>query len=136
MSIEGILWAAGGLLCRQSSQVKEVAIIHRKRYGGEWCLPKGKPDYARDKTWMDVALREVKEETGCSAKITGFAGTVSYLVNGTPKVVLFWNMELEGDSAFQPSEEVDSVIWLSPARAIEKLDHSEEKDLLKKSCQE
>lgn len=98
-------------------------------------MPKGKPDAAMDKSWTDVALREVKEETGCSARITGFAGTVSYLVKSTPKVVLFWNMELVGTCTFQSSEEVDSAVWLSLDEAIQRLTHREEKDLLKKVSQ-
>lgn len=126
-------FAAGGIVWRRSSHGLEVAIIHRTRYGGEWCLPKGKPDPNKKETWEEVALREVKEETGCDGKITSFAGTTSYIVDVCPKVVLFWNMEIEEKCSFKPSEEVDKIEWLKPKKAIARLDHLEEKNLLTKA---
>jgi 8-oxo-dGTP pyrophosphatase MutT (NUDIX family) len=123
-----VIFAAGGLLFRHTSHGPEIAIIHRARYG-DWTLPKGKVQET-DKSWQAAALREVKEETGCEARITGFIGPVTYSVKGTPKVVLFWNMALEGECAFQPSEEVRQVVWLSPHKALAKMDHAEEKRIV------
>jgi len=132
-SVTTVIFAAGGIVWKHSSHGPEVAVIHRTRYGGEWCLPKGKPDPDKDETWEEIARREVKEETGCDAKITSFAGTTGYMVDDTPKVVLFWNMEIEGKCSFKPSEEVDKVEWLKSKKAIDRLDHIEEKNLLTKA---
>jgi 8-oxo-dGTP pyrophosphatase MutT (NUDIX family) len=123
-----IIQAAGGLIWRESAHGKEVAIIHRGRYG-DWTLPKGKLNPGE--TFQEAAVREVKEETGCDVKLERFAGTVNYEVNGNPKIVLFWNMRIINECAFKPSEEVDQVLWLTVKEALEKLDYSGERNLLK-----
>jgi len=128
----GVIQAAGGLIWRDSPQGREVAIIHRARYG-DWTLPKGK--LKPGERWQDAALREVGEETGCKVRLGSLAGSVSYTVGDVPKVVLFWNMDLAGDCEFRPSEEVKQLVWLPASRAIEKLDYAGEKTLLRDSAQ-
>lgn len=123
--------AAGGLIWRNSIQGREIAVIYRARYG-DWTLPKGKLNPGED--WQEAAIREVKEETGCSVKVEEFAGEVRYEMKGVPKVVRFWNMTPEGECQFRPSEEVEKVVWLSAQEALEKLDYAAERELLKKNC--
>lgn len=121
------IFAAGGLLLRAGSEGTELAVVHRARYE-EWGLPKGKP--ADEETLRETALREVREETGYAARITGFAGAIDYLVGDAPKVVLFWTMAPAEGSRFQPSEEVDRVEWLTPSKALDRLPHQEERGLI------
>lgn len=125
-----VIQAAGGLVWRNSPRGKEVAIIHRVRYG-DWTLPKGK--LKPGERWQDAALREVAEETGCKVELGTFAGSVSYTVNGVPKIVLFWNMNLVGECEFQPSEEVGQLRWLPIQAALKRLDHPGERVLLQDS---
>lgn len=125
-----VILAAGGLVWRQTPNGAELAVVHRSRHGGDWCLPKGKLE-GRE-SWEEAALREVKEEIGCDVRIASFAGSISYEVQGTPKLVLFWNMTPDGECSFRPSEEVREAIWLAPREAIRKLDYSKEKSLLAK----
>ncbi len=120
--------AAGGLLWRNSEKGKEIAIIHRERYG-DWTLPKGKLKAGED--WQDAAVREVKEETGCDVKVESFAGNVTYSVKSIPKIVLFWNMILIGECLFKPSEEVDQVVWMDIQIALKRLDYDGERELLR-----
>lgn len=112
---------------KQTPEGRKVAVVHRARYD-DWSLPKGKMN--EGESWEAAAEREVKEETGCDARITGFAGSVSYEVKGRPKVVRFYTMEVLGESVFVPSEEVREVVWLLPGEALKRLDYKAERDLL------
>jgi 8-oxo-dGTP pyrophosphatase MutT (NUDIX family) len=123
-----IIQAAGGLVWRASPRGKELAVIHRARYD-DWTLPKGKLKHGE--RWQAAALREVQEETGCRVQLGSFAGCVSYLVGGTPKVTLFWNMTLTGECDFCPSEEVDELQWLTVQEALARLNYLGEKALIK-----
>ena len=121
------VYAAGGVLRRVSVSGPEILVIHRPRYD-DWSLPKGKLKISE--SWEAAALREVFEETGYRASITSFAGPVIYQVNGRPKIVLFWNMDVEGDTEFRPSSEVDAEVWMSPRAAYARLNYGVERRLL------
>ena len=115
--------AGGGVLVEDG----RVLIVHRPRYD-DWSLPKGKLE--EGERWEDAALREVREETGCEARILSFAGVVHYVPKKTPKVVLYWNMELVRQGKLESSDEVDQVEWLTVKEALRRLDHEAERELL------
>lgn len=126
----GIIEAAGGLVWRESERGREVAVIFRARRR-DWTLPKGhlKPG----ETWQQAAVREVMEETGCSVRLGDFAGAVTYLVHGSPKVVLYWHMSRDGScSQIFDSGEVERVVWLTVPEALEKLDYENERAFLRR----
>jgi len=114
-----LIRAAGGLVWRDSPRGKLLAVVHRKRYGSDWTLPKGK--LKKKETWLDAAQREVEEETACRVQVDGFAGVVGYTVDGKPKVVRFWNMSVIGEPGKQTDTEVDQVAWLPVAEACARL---------------
>src|SRR6266436_9802697 len=89
-----VIEAAGGIVERNTSEGVRIAIIYRKRYGGEWGLPKGKRQAGE--SWQQTALREVQEEIGLTPVIVGVAGATAYLAEGVPKLVLYWRMRVEG----------------------------------------
>src|SRR5262245_23278714 len=121
--------AAGGIVWGPRPDDSRIAVIHRPRHGGDWSLPKGKLDPGE--TWEEAALREVKEEIGCHARLGDFAGEVTYaLTGGATKVVRFWHMFPIGEIAFTPSAEVDRLEWLTVLEAIQRLTYSMERDLL------
>ncbi len=122
--------AAGGIVWRETAEGPKVAVVHRARYD-DWCLPKGK--LKEKESWEEAALREVNEETGCEARIIGFAGRVSYEVRGKPKLVFFYTMEAIGECLFKESDEIKEVLWLFPEEALEKLDYEQEREMLSKS---
>jgi 8-oxo-(d)GTP phosphatase len=70
-SAKTAILAAGAVLWRKEPFVSDIAIIHKTRYGDEWCLPKGK--VKEGETLEQAALREVKEETRCLAKIVRYS---------------------------------------------------------------
>jgi 8-oxo-dGTP diphosphatase len=122
-----VIEAAGGILWRRAGDFAELAVVHRPRHE-DWSLPKGKRDPGE--SWQETALREVFEETGCRAEIERFASGTIYTVKGRPKVVLFWHMTVADEGRFEPNEEVDRLVWLTPAAAIERLDYETEREML------
>jgi len=120
-------YAAGGVVTRGSTSGPEVILVHRPRYG-DWTLPKGK--LKPGEAWEAAALREVLEETGYPARITGFAGPIVYRVDGRLKIVRFWTMQVDGETSFTPSKEVDAFEWLTPENARTRLSYADERHLL------
>ena len=123
-----VIYAAGGVISRQTPRGLEILIVHRGRYN-DWSLPKGKLD--QNESFEDAAVREVKEETGYDARITDFAGCVAYKVKQIQKIVLFWMMETIAEGSFEPSEEVAGIKWIDVPGALELLDYPKEKELIK-----
>lgn len=123
-----VIQAAGGLVWRSSPRGRELILIHRTRYGPEWALPKGKLDPGEG--WLQAAVREVEEETGCRAQVEAFAGGSVYAVNGMPKVVLYWHMELQEQGPVQDTREVADLRWVSAEEALSLLTHANERALL------
>lgn len=122
-----VIRAAGGVLWRLDGAAPRVAIVHRPRRR-DWGLPKGKLD--EGETWEAAAVREVREETGCGARLGRFAGSTWYVPGRTPKVVLFWNMTVRRAGALDGGDEIDEVRWLRPRAALERLTHESERSVL------
>ncbi len=119
--------AAGGIVWSRLGDLWYLAVIHRPKHQ-DWSLPKGKLEPGE--SWLEAAVREVGEETGCPIEVAGFAGLVSYLARGRPKVVLYWNMRVTGECSFTPGSEVDRLDWLTREQALARLDHPDERRLL------
>ena len=108
--------------------------MHRRRYQdhegkpGDWVLPKGKVESGE--TLEAAALREVEEETGCRARIVGPSFFCEYLVQGVPKLVIFFRMECESEGGLKDTAEVQAVYWLTPDEAFSKLTYETERHLL------
>ncbi|HET8546820.1 MAG TPA: NUDIX domain-containing protein [Bryobacteraceae bacterium] len=119
-----MILAAGGVLCRGST---EIMVVHRKRHA-DWSLPKGKLEPGE--SFEQAALREVREETGCTAKLDQWAGCVAYQHKGRPKVVLFWRMSVVEQHAPEHSEEVAEAVWLQPQEALRRLTYEGERELI------
>lgn len=125
-----LIRAAGGLLWRDSDRGRELLLVHRKRYD-DWSLPKGKLE--KGEPWEVAAVREVVEESGFKVNLDNFAGVISYVIEDSPKVVLYWNMELDarGEQRQLVSDgEVDRCEWLTVPDALERLTYGGERGLL------
>ena len=123
-----IIRAAGGLVWRPGEDGhRRLAVVHRP-HRKDWSLPKGK--LKDGERWEDAAVREVGEETGCRTRVVSFAGVVHYVPKRTPKVVLFWNMELLEEGPLGFPEEVDRIAWLTAPEALRRLDYETERELL------
>lgn len=132
-SLSDVVLAAGGLVWRDSPQRgRQIAVVHRPKYD-DWTLPKGKLDPGE--RWQDAAVREVEEETGFEVRLGAFAGGSTHLTGRAPKVVLYWHMEVDGESRFAPENpaEVDALEWLSVNDARRRLTYERERRVLAES---
>ncbi len=129
-------FSAGGVVFRNAKAGIQVALISRE--GGKiWCLPKGHIDPAE--TTEGAALREVKEETGLTARIIGTLGEVSYWFipeGGKGKVfkkVVFFLMKYRGGSTKNHDFEVDEARWFPVGEAVRKVSYPSERKLVEKA---
>lgn len=116
-----------------------------------WRLPKGWIDDENDKPGpsargekkadeeklKEAALREVKEEGGIDAKIIKKVGTYRFFLNKSGekllKFVTFYLMEWKNDLPEGFGYETSETGWFSLNKAIEKLKHKSEKEVLVKA---
>ena len=124
---KSVIQAAGGIIWRKEGNDKKLAVVHRHKHN-DWTLPKGKVNPGE--SWKKAALREVLEETGFKGKIKKYAGSISYLLEGKPKVVLFWHMDAKSSKPEKMNGEVDEVRWLTVDEASKVLDHKDEIELI------
>ena len=120
--------AAGGIVCRPGpAGLPEIVVIHRP-VQDDWTLPKGKLD--GDETPEQAALREVLEETGFHCQVVRPAGCTAYIDRrGRDKIVCYWIMRpVEG--RFLPTDEVDSLRWLTVEEALTILSYPIDRALL------
>ncbi len=125
-----VIQAAGGILWKKDGKKNKLVIVHRHKHD-DWSLPKGKVD--KGENWKQAAKREVLEETGYVGKIKKYAGSISYLLDGTPKVVLFWHMSVKSEKPGKMNGEVDEVRWVTIDQAAEMLDYPDEIELIQSS---
>lgn len=107
--------AAGAVLWREADGEEQVALVHRPAYD-DWTLPKGKA--RRGEHPILVALREVREETGCSGVMGVPLPDQRYLKEDRPKVVHLHAMRATAASPLDPAVEVDAVRWMTLPEAI------------------
>lgn len=120
---KSVIQAAGGIIWKIEGTDKKLAVVHRHKHN-DWSLPKGKVNPGE--SWKKAALREVLEETGYIGKLKKYAGSISYLLDGKPKIVLFWHMDAKTEVLEKMNGEVDEVRWLTVDEAAELLDYPDE----------
>jgi 8-oxo-dGTP diphosphatase len=135
----GMTFAAGGLLWREddeSGEGRRLAVVHRPRYD-DWSLPKGKLEPGE--LLPETAVREVREETGYIVRRDGFAGRYQYAVDGGPKSVFVWHMQVVDecdarDDGNDHQDEVDDLAWLLPGEALDRLTYTSERSLVERAA--
>ncbi|MBI3223518.1 MAG: NUDIX hydrolase [Mycolicibacterium cosmeticum] len=126
--------AAGAVLWRENAfgaeggPSVEVAVVHRPRYD-DWSLPKGKVDPGE--TEPVTAVREILEETGYACQLGRRLPSISYPVGEDTKQVRYWAARTI-DGEFIPNDEVDQLLWLPPAAALERLQYPFDRKVLRR----
>jgi 8-oxo-dGTP diphosphatase len=120
---------AVGVVCLRG---REVLLIRRGKPPrlGEWSIPGGRIEYGERAA--DAALRELKEETGVEAELTGLLDVVDGLFPGDPPrhyvLIDYAARWLAGEpapgddaaeAAFYPLEAIDGLVsWPETRRII------------------
>jgi 8-oxo-dGTP diphosphatase len=111
----------------------EVLLVHRPRYS-DWTFPKGKvKNGERDEI---AAVREVEEETGLRCGLGRELASSRYTdLKQRNKTVRYWTME-SCSGRFEPGDEVDRVMWLTPRAAAERLTYDHDREVLRSLTEE
>jgi 8-oxo-dGTP diphosphatase len=126
--------AAGAVLWRHAEESDaskpgvEVAVVHRPRYD-DWSLPKGKVDPGENEPV--TAVREIEEETGYAAELGRRLAGISYPVEQGTKKVRYWAARALGGE-FTPGDEVDQLLWLPVADAMQRLQYPDDRKVLRR----
>ena len=124
--MSGLVRAAGAVAWRDDHGAVEVVVVHRP-WRDDWSLPKGKLD--RGERWLEAAVREVREETGCTGAVGVELCGVAYRVSSGPKLVRYWALRVTGGS-FEPNDEVDELRWMDPTAAAALLSYPTDRVVL------
>lgn len=117
---------AGGVVFRRKGGEVEYLLVQAKRAREQWVLPKGHIDPGE--AMEETAAREVREETGVTARIKSELPRISLSVKGKNICIQFYLMEAIEEG--KPAEEREHQ-WLPLDAAIRVASHKESRDLLK-----
>ena len=110
--------------------VDKILIIQQAE--GHWGFPKGHVE--EGETEVETAIREIKEETNLDVEINE---KFRYVEHYSPKedvekdVVFFVAKKIGGEIVAQ-EEEVQNIVWVSYAEAMERLTFESSKNVLEK----
>lgn len=132
--------SAGGVVIREQAGHLELAVIRPRGRSTVWALPKGHVDPGE--RLHETAAREVREETGLSARLEAPLGEIRYsyqhrgrLVHKEVAFFLFRHHLGEIDQ-LEPSMrvEVDEARWILLERAQELLSYPGEREVVARAA--
>lgn len=113
--------ACVGVVCRRGG---EVLLVRRGRQPlkGKWSIPGGKLQYGE--TVVEGALRELKEETGVEARITGLIDVVDSIMDEGHYVLIDFEAEwISGEPT--AADDAEEAAFFPLAEALEKVSWDE-----------
>lgn len=130
--------SAGGVVFRRDSGAARVLLL--KHTSGKWMLPKGTIESGE--TPEEVALREVREETGLSnVRIVADLGEERYYFfwrsedSYYDKTVRYFLLEFLGGEEPAPQAEEGFVAceWVPPDEAMERIKYKETREVVRRA---
>ena len=140
-------WGDGGVFHKAAEEKSCGAVIWRmsegrreyllaRHNGGHWSFPKGHVESGESEA--DTAAREIREETGLTARVdTSFRQMVTYYPkSGVVKDVIFFLASPTGGTEHAQEEEIAQIGWFSfqEARSLVTFATDEEVLLAAESC--
>ncbi len=134
-------FSAGGVVFRRPANAVahdeyEVVLVGRA-WENFWVLPKGTP--LPGEAVQDVALREVTEETGITARIMDELGSIHYWFSRHGvrfnKEVFYYLMEATGGDTTLHDQEYDDSRWFALADALGRVTYPNEAQILRLAAQ-
>lgn len=120
---------AGGVVFKGKGIEKRYLLVQASDEPDTWVLPKGHIESGEPA--REAAVREVREETGVWARVTGeVKEVVAYVAKGEPVRVQFYVMEALKEEKPRDRRGHD---WLPLDRAVERAKHAESKMLLRRA---
>ncbi|MBI2200422.1 MAG: NUDIX hydrolase [Armatimonadetes bacterium] len=130
--------SAGGVVFRRDSGAARVLLL--RHTSGKWMLPKGTIESGE--TPEEVALREVREETGLSnVRIVADLGEERYYFfwrsedSYYDKTVRYFLLEFLGGEEPAPQAEEGFVAceWVPPDEAMERIKYKETREVVRRA---
>lgn len=137
---------AGGIVAARFEDGPKVLLI-KNVYDNRWAIPKGHVDPGE--TSEQAAVREVKEETGITARIRRPIGKNSYYFRGlrgpekgktVRKTIDVYLMDVVGDTTIysdklDPHDQlVKEARWFTPSDAVRAIPYANLRPLVKKAA--
>lgn len=127
--------SAGGLVVDDPRQPREgLLIAHRLRNGSlVWSMPKGHVESGE--SVQDAAVREVREETGISARVLAPLGVTDYWFMHDGARIHKWVhhhvlVHPQGELSREDAE-IEDVAWVPVDDLVTRLHHRDERDLVR-----
>ncbi len=130
--------SAGAVIFNITTEPQYLLLKHNKNRGNHWAFPKGHTE--SNETDEQTARREIKEETGLDKiqLMPDFKEKITYVFTQEQKTiykeVIFFLVETK-TTKIKISKEHEEYIWLPYAKAHEKLNYRDSKQILTKAHQ-
>jgi len=133
--------SAGGVLLRTDEEQTQVCLIKVNTRGGNpsWRLPKGSLEISE--TFEEAAVRETREETGCSGEIISQLSEIDYWYTRSDdgervrvkKVVNFFLMHYTHGDVEDHDHEVEEAKWFTLKDALRTISYDAEGRVLQEA---